>query len=154
MVPVLLLALGIGFICGLRSMTAPAVVCWGAQLGWLQLDHSPLAFLHNKISLIVFTLFAIGELIADKLPSIPSRTQIGPLVVRIIFGAASGAALTITAGQPLATGLLAGAAGGVTGAFLGYTWRRLSAGSVPALLAALLEDVIAVGGGFLIVSRF
>ena len=35
---VLLLALLIGVIAGLRAMTAPAVVAWGAFLGWIDLD--------------------------------------------------------------------------------------------------------------------
>ena len=61
---ILLFAFLIGCVCGLRSMTAPAVVAWGAHLGWLHLDGSWLAFLANKISLVVFSLLAIGELIA------------------------------------------------------------------------------------------
>ena len=93
---ILLYAFLIGCVCGLRSMTAPAVVAWGAHLGWLHLDGSLLAFLGNKISLVVFSLFAIGELIADKLPFIPGRTQAGPLGVRILFGAICGAALCIS----------------------------------------------------------
>ena len=34
---VLLLALGIGVIAGLRSFTAPAVVAWAAYLRWINL---------------------------------------------------------------------------------------------------------------------
>ena len=34
---VLLLALGIGVIAGLRSFTAPAVVAWAAYLQWINL---------------------------------------------------------------------------------------------------------------------
>ena len=98
----LLFAFLIGCVCGLRSMTAPAVVAWGAHLGWLHLEGSLLAFFANKISLVVFSLLAVGELIADKLPFIPGRTQPGPLGVRILFGAMCGAALCISgAGSPL-----------------------------------------------------
>ena len=35
---VLLLALLIGVIAGLRALTPPAVVAWGAALGWLPVD--------------------------------------------------------------------------------------------------------------------
>ena len=35
---VLLLALLIGVVAGLRALTAPAVVAWGAFLGWIDLD--------------------------------------------------------------------------------------------------------------------
>ncbi len=34
---VLLLALLIGVVAGLRSLTAPAVVSWAAFLGWINL---------------------------------------------------------------------------------------------------------------------
>ena len=36
---VIVLALLIGVIAGLRAMTAPAVVAWGAYLGWIRSRH-------------------------------------------------------------------------------------------------------------------
>jgi uncharacterized membrane protein len=150
---ILLYAFLIGCVCGLRSMTAPALVAWGTHLGWLRLDGSLLAFLGNKISLVVFSLFAIGELIADKLPFIPGRTQPGPLGVRVLFGAICGAALCISgAGSPL-IGAILGALGAVSAAFAGYNYRRWFSRKVPDLPLALFEDLVAVGGGFLIVSH-
>ena len=38
-----LLAIGIGIVAGLRSLTAPAMVTWAARLGWINLTGSPLA---------------------------------------------------------------------------------------------------------------
>ncbi len=149
----LLCAFLIGCICGLRSMTAPAVVAWGAHLGWLHLQTSLLAFFTNQISLVIFSVFAIGELIADKLPFIPARTQAGPLAVRVIFGAMCGSALCISAAVSPLFGAVLGAVGGVAGAFVGYNYRRRLAAMAPDLLLALLEDLVAVGGGFFVVSR-
>src|ERR1700730_11681593 len=103
---VLLYAFLLGCICGLRSMTAPAGVAWGAHLGWLHLDGSLLAFFANKISVVIFSLFALGELIADKLPFIPRRTQAGSLGVRMLFGALCGAAICISlAASPMLGGV-------------------------------------------------
>jgi uncharacterized membrane protein len=152
----ILLAFLIGCVTGLRSMTGPAVVCWGAHVGWLQLDLSPLSFLHNRISLIVFTLFAVGELIADKLPKIPNRTDVGPLAVRVIFGAGCGAALSATAESSLLIGAALGGIGALAGTFAGYFLRRRLTlqQRLPDLPIALLEDLVAVGGGLFIVSRF
>ena len=152
----LVLVLLLGVVAGLRAMTAPAVVCWGAHLGWLSLSHSPLSFLTSKISLVIFTLLALGELIGDKLPQTPSRTDIFPLIARAVSGALAGAALVITAGAWLLAGGLVGAVGAVIGAFAGYHVRRAltrSAG-LPDLPVALLEDLVAVGGGLFLVSRF
>jgi uncharacterized membrane protein len=150
---ILLYAFLLGCICGLRSMTAPAVVAWGAHLGWLHLDGSLLAFFANKISLVIFSLFALGELIADKLPFIPPRTQAGPLGVRILFGAVCGAAVCISAGASLLLGAFLGGLGSVAGAFAGYHYRRQFSSMLPDLALALLEDLVAVGGGFLLLSH-
>jgi uncharacterized membrane protein len=152
--PVLLGAFLIGCVCGLRSMTAPAVVAWGAHLGWLHLEGTLLAFFANKISLAIFSVFAIGELIADKLPFIPGRTQAGPLGVRVAFGALCGAALCISGSASPVFGALLGGLGGVAGAFAGYHYRHWLGPKVPDLLLALLEDLVAVGGGLLLVSRW
>jgi uncharacterized membrane protein len=150
---VLLCAFLIGVVCGLRSMTAPAVIAWGAHLGWVHLQGSWLGFFANKISLAVFSLFALGELVADKLSFIPGRTQPGPLIVRIVFGAFCAAALAVSgAASPVVGGVL-GAVGAVAGAFAGYTYRTRLAGKVPDLALALLEDLVAVGGGVFLVSR-
>jgi uncharacterized membrane protein len=150
---ILLYAFLLGCVCGLRSMTAPAVVAWGAHLGWLHLDGTLLAFFANKISLVVFSLFALGELIADKLPFIPPRTQAGPLGVRILFGALCGAALCISVAAAPLLGAFLGGVGGVAGAFAGYHYRRRFSSMLPDLPLALLEDLVAVGGGFLLITH-
>jgi uncharacterized membrane protein len=150
---ILFYAFLLGCVCGLRSMTAPAVVAWGAHLGWLHLDGSLLAFFANKISLVIFSLFALGELIADKLPFIPPRTQAGPLGVRILFGAVCGAAICISVGASPILGAILGGLGSVAGAFAGYHYRRQFSSMLPDLPLALLEDLVAVGGGFLLISH-
>jgi uncharacterized membrane protein len=150
---ILLYAFLLGCVCGLRSMTAPAVVAWGAHLRWLHLDGSLLAFFANKISLVIFSLFALGELIADKLPFIPRRTQAGPLGVRILFGAVCGAAICISVAASPMLGAVLGGLGGVAGAFAGYTYRHRLCSMVPDMLLALIEDLVAVGGGILLVSH-
>jgi uncharacterized membrane protein len=150
---ILVYAFLLGCICGLRSMTAPAAVAWAAHLGWLHLQGSPLAFLANKISLVIFSLFALAELIADKLPFIPPRTQAGPLGVRILFAAMCGAALCFSAVASPILGAILGGLGGLAGAFAGYAYRRRFSLTVPDLLLALIEDLVAVGGGLLLVSH-
>jgi uncharacterized membrane protein len=95
----------------------------------------------------------VGELVADKLPFIPPRIQAGPLGIRIIFGAMCGAAVCISAGGSLILGAVLGGIGGVAGAFAGYNYRRQFSSRLPDLPLALLEDLVAVGGGLLLVSH-
>ena len=64
----LCLTFGIGFVAGLRSMTAPAVVAWAAHLGWINLSGTPLAFMGSIWAVALFTLGALGEYVADTTP--------------------------------------------------------------------------------------
>ena len=147
----LLTAFLIGFVCGLRSMTAPAAVAWGAHLGWLSLRGLLATVFASRITLVVFSVFALGEWIADKLPFIPARTQLGPLGVRIVFGAVCGAALFPS---QLLVGAATGAVGGIAGTFAGYHYRRGLSSLSPDWVLAVLEDLVAIGGGLFAVSRF
>jgi uncharacterized membrane protein len=150
---VLLLALGIGIIAGLRSLTAPAVVAWGAHLGWLNLQGKPLAFMGSTTAVIIFSLLAIGELVGDKLPTTPKRTAPAPLIARIITGALCGASFCAAGAKPLLAGALVGGIGGLIGAFLGYNVRRRLDLRINDIVVAVCEDVIAVGLALFLVSR-
>jgi uncharacterized membrane protein len=142
----------IGAIAGLRAMTAPAAVSWAARLGWIDLAATPFAFLGTTAATIVLTLLALGELVNDKLPFTPSRLAAGPLIARLVMGGLSGAIVCAAAGQAMLAGAVLGAVGAYAGARLGYYARVSLAPSLgtPPLLAALIEDAIAVGGGLLL----
>jgi len=72
-ITMLLLAFLIGFFAGLRSLAAPAVTAWAVYLGWLKLER-PLSLIGSLPAIAIFTLLAVVELVADKLPQTPSRT--------------------------------------------------------------------------------
>jgi uncharacterized membrane protein len=150
-----LLAFLIGVVVGMRSMTAPAAVSWAARLGWLHLENTTLAFLGFTATSYILSLFAVGELIADKLPKTPSRKEPVGFMARVLSGALCGAALGAD-GQALAAGLVAGVLGAVAGTFGGYAFRIRLVRAIGGndLPIALLEDAIAIGGAVLIVSRF
>ena len=144
----------LGAIAGLRSMTAPAFVAWAARLGRLRLDGTLLGFLGLPVTAWVFTALALGELVADKLPSTPSRTRPGPFIARLVSGAMSGGAIAAGRGGSLAVGAVLGAIGAAVGALAGYNARvrLVPALKVPDTVVALAEDVVAVGGALLIVA--
>lgn len=152
---VFLLAFGIGLVTGLRSMTGPALVCWAAHLGWLNLEDARLAFMESTVATYGFSAMALGELVADKLPFVPNRTSPGPLFGRVVLGALSGAAICVAAGQSSVSGAIFGGAGGVIGAFAGYRARAglVKKSRLPDWVVALAEDIVAVGGGLFLVSR-
>lgn len=153
---VLLLAFSIGAVGGLRSLTAPAVVAWAACRHWIKLSNTHLHFLGSTAAVVIFTLLAVLELVADKLPSAPSRTQPPGLIARLVLGALCGAAITLAGAQSIAAGAVLGAAGGVAGAFGGYQVRTrlVKALKVPDFVIAIMEDAVAIGAAFFLVSRF
>jgi len=145
----------LGCVAGLRSLTAPAVVCWAAHLGWLHFSGTKLAFINQPSTLIVFTLLAVVELIADKLPKTPARTAPLGLIARIVVGGSIGVALATSAGMSVPFPMMVAAIGALVGTFGGYNIRRalVSKGRLPDFAVALAEDMIAIAGGLLIVSH-
>ena len=153
---VLVLAFLIGIISGLRSLTAPAAVAWAAHRNWLNLHNTALSFMGSLTAAFIFSVLAVAELIADQLPSTPSRLEPPGLIARIALGGLSGAGVALAGEQSIALGTVLGAAGGVAGAFAGYQVRTrlVKALKVPDLVIALCEDAVAIAGGLFIVSRF
>ena len=149
----MILACLIGIVAGLRAMTPVAAVSWAAYLGRLPLQGTWLSFLGATITPYVATVLALGELVTDKLPTTPSRKMAMPFGARILTGGLCGAAVVAPSGAML-IGLLLGAVGAVIGTFGGAAMRAwLAQAFGKDLPAALLEDVIAIGGAILILSR-
>jgi uncharacterized membrane protein len=150
------LAFTIGVVAGLRSLTAPAVVAWAAHLGWINLHDSSLSFMGSAWAVAIFTLLAVVELVADQLPSTPSRTAPVGLSARIVTGALTGACLAVAGDAILWLGAFAGALGGIAGSFAGYHARvgLVRALRVPDFAVAIPEDLIAIGVGLFLASRF
>jgi uncharacterized membrane protein len=147
--------LGIGFAAGLRALTPPAVVAWAAHLGWLSLNNTPLAFMGSIITVVIFSLLAVFELISDLLPSTQKRTAPVPLLARILMGALCGACICAAGNQSLIVGAILGGVGGVIGAFAGYEIRRklVTALNIKDVFIALPEDLVTIGLACFFVSR-
>src|SRR5580700_4371207 len=135
------LTLLFGCVDGLRSLTAPALVCWAAHLGWLHFAGTRLAFINHRSTLIVFTLLAVVELIADKLPNTPARTAPLGLIARSFLGGSCGLAIATSAGMSTSFSVVLASIGALVGPFVGYHNRRLviSKAHVPDFAVAVAE---------------
>ena len=155
MLMTLLFCLLLGSLTGLRSLTPAAVVCWAAHLGWLNFVGTKLSFIDRPMALILLTLLAVAELIADKLPKTPARTAPPGLIARVVLGCSCGVALATSAGGNLLAPAIVGVVGAVIGTFGGYTTRHtlVFQAHLPDFAVAIAEDVIAVAGSLLIVSH-
>ncbi|MEI7915089.1 MAG: DUF4126 family protein [Mycobacteriaceae bacterium] len=145
---VLLLALLIGVVAGLRTFTAPAVLAWAAALHWINLNGTWASWMGHWATVAVLTVVAVVELISDKMPTLPSRKSAPQFLARIASGAFSGAVLGTAWGYKWGS-LGAGMIGAVLGTIGGYEARTrlVAATGGKDRSVALGEDVIAAAAG-------
>jgi uncharacterized membrane protein len=96
---------------------------------------------------VLFTVLAVGELIADKLPKTPNRTAPGPLIARLLFGGLIGAIVAAGLNGPGLEGVILGVLGALVGTYGGFLVRRELVQRLgwKDWHVAVVEDVIAVG---------
>ena len=151
----LLFAFLIGLFGGLRALTAPAVTAWAVHLGWLKIE-GPLTLIGSLPSVVIFTLLAVVELVADKLPQTPSRTAPPGLIARILMGGLTGACVAAGGAQGAVLGAILGIVGGIVGCFGGYQARTalVKALGTRDIYVALVEDLVTIAGCLWVVTRF
>jgi len=132
-----LLALGIGFVSGLRTMTSLAA----------------LALTRGGVWAIVLAIAALGEYVADLLPGIPSRTALPSIVVRPLSGAIAGWLICAWHGGAPVAGALAGIAGALAGTYGGHAARLWAIARIGAIPAGLAEDAVAIALAAFFVTR-
>jgi len=122
-------------------------VSWAAHLGVLDLRGSPFAFIASTPVLVIATLLAGGEYIADQLPFTPSRVSPGPLFCRLGSGILSGACLCAATDRSLLAGALLGGGGALLGAFTGYHVRGwlVQKRKIRDVLVGIPESLLALG---------
>jgi len=148
-------ATALGVMAGMRSMSAPALISQVARKGQLAVEGSKLAFLNSRGALSATALLALGELIADKLPVTPARTDAGPLIARAVSGAFSGAVLCSAKKRSPWLGALYGTLGALGGTFAAYHLRRSVEQNLklPDVVVAVAEDAVVASSAFLIARQ-
>jgi uncharacterized membrane protein len=136
----------LGVVTGMRTFVPMAVLCWFAYRGNLPVDGTWAAWTGHLVTAIIFSLLAIGEIVGDKLPKAPNRTNLLGMTGRIIFGGLVGAIVATALDGSVFEGILLSVSGAFVGAHAGYLVRR----ELVVLLrwkdwhVAVFEDVIAV----------
>jgi uncharacterized membrane protein len=143
-----------GVAAGMRSMASPAIVSQLAKSGLTPPGQSSLGFFGRPATAKTMAALAVGEMIADKLPFMPKRTDAPALVARAISGAVSGAAICSSKKRSVIAGALLGVIGAVGATYGAYKLRKW-AGSrfhLPDPLIAVAEDALVAGCGMLVLS--
>ena len=149
----IVVALCLGVVSGLRALTSPAVVSWAARMGVLALTGTYLAFLGYSATPWILTALAIAELVNDKLPNTPSRKAPPQVAVRALSGALVGASIGVVA-HALLLCLTVGILGALLGTYGGAAVRgRMAKAFGRDLPAAMVEDAVAILLAIFAVSR-
>jgi len=139
----LLPSLLIGVVAGSRSMTPGALIA-GTDLVGLRTPGQPPG-LGSRVGKAMALVLGLGELLGDKQPSAPDRTEPGALMARALSACMAGMALA-PRGRERLGGLLAVAAA-MPSAFLGLQARARCTEAVGPKRSAVIEDVVVVLGG-------
>ncbi|MBY0298073.1 MAG: hypothetical protein K2X71_18915 [Methylobacterium sp.] len=141
-------AFGMGFVTGLRSMTACAALVGAASLGRTRIGGIPAGPVPCGLAVAA----AAAEMVGDKMPFAPDRRIPPSFAARLAIGAVAGAALADRRHARLG-GAVAGAAGAVAGTILGRAARGGTTRTAADLARGLTEDAVAAGLAVAIVRR-
>lgn len=143
-----------GVAAGMRSMASPAIVSQLAKSGLIPSGQAATGFFNHPATAKTMAVLAVGEMIADKLPFMPKRTDAPALVTRAISGAVSGAAICSAKKRSVMTGALLGALGAVGATYGAYRLRKWAGErfGVPDPVIAIAEDALVAGCGMLVLS--
>lgn len=143
----------LGVVTGMRCFTAIAAFCWAVWLGLIP-ELGWAVWSSWLIFAVLFTICAAGEWVIDTLPKTPRRTELAPALARVVVGGLVGALAAKAIDEPVAGGILLGAAGAVIGTWGGFFVRMTVARAFRRdLPAALLETASAIGLAILAVAR-
>jgi uncharacterized membrane protein len=141
----------LGTIAGMRSMSAPMLVTRHlAGNGKSQ----PLVWDGMPVLAGLFTLAALGEMVIDKLPFVPDRTERGSVMGRVMSGMFAGALLAAAGERPRVMGAVVGGVAALLSTYGFYHLRRWAVrrSQLPDPLVAAVEDALAQGLGHIVLT--
>lgn len=130
---------GIGFVAGMRSMTACAALTWAASGGRTRGSIIP----SGPEARTLTTAAALAEMAGDKMPFAPDRRIPPSFAARLAIGAVGGWALAGRDASP-EHGAFAGMAGALAGTLLGRAIRGPDSRTTYGRAWGLAEDMTAV----------
>lgn len=147
--------LGLGAVAGMRSITAPALLSSSLrQHPSGRLAHSALSWLQTPAAANILKTLAGAEMVGDKLPNAPDRTELPVLTGRALSGALVGAVLYKTNRGSLLTGAVVGSLGAVVGSYAALYLRKLASQrtALQEPWTGLVEDALTVAAGKAVLS--
>ena len=147
-----------GAASGMRSAAGPALAAWQLRDVRSRRRHrAPRRLLAADHAPEIAAVLALGELVADKLPAMPNRTDLASIIGRAAAGGLAAVALLPPRSSPrvlIAHGLI-GASAAIIAAHLSFrARRRLAHGNgANGRMIGLAEDALTYAGGALALRR-
>ena len=105
--------------------------------------------MQSPVTAVITKLFAVQEIVIDKLPTTPSRGDFPQILGRIASGALAGSVVSIANKENILKGALLGGVSAFAGSYGCYYLRRYltEIPGVKDLYVATAEDAIAIASG-------
>jgi len=148
-------ALSLGILAGMRTFAAPVIVSHILSRHPVKaLSGSPLKFMQSSMVATGLKIAAVGELVGDKLPFTPNRTETGGVIGRCLSGALAGATVYKANSRNVAIGALIGSAAALAGTFGCYFLRKtiVKKTRIDDPWIGALEDTIVIGSAIILVK--
>jgi uncharacterized membrane protein len=123
-------AVAVGAVCGMRTLLMPALVARSVP--------------GSRAGTRILSLAAVGELLGDKLPFTPDRTEAPSLAARAVSGAVTAASLASRSRRPAMPSAVIAAASAILSAHLMIRLRKRADRTLPDPFVATVEDCLAL----------
>jgi uncharacterized membrane protein len=142
--------LGMGVLAGMRSSSAPVITSHIlSHHHSKKLEKTPLSFMHSQGVANVLKVFALSELVMDKLPSTPNRIKPPVVAIRCLSGALAGASIYKASGGNAITGAWLGASVALASTFGSFYLRKETVKKTHLFdpVVGAIEDALVIGAG-------
>ncbi|UJR79890.1 DUF4126 family protein [Sandaracinus amylolyticus] len=137
----------LGALCGGRAATPLAQLSKHARKAEIVSDRAAWRALQRPTLRRLLRLSMWAELIADKMPGVPSRLALPSIAGRCVTGALSGATAFAADRRSMLAGALIGGAAAYAGAVITHRFRvGRDPSDSPHRVRGLVEDAFVVGG--------
>jgi uncharacterized membrane protein len=143
-------AIGLGVLAGMRTTSALVVsthILSNHQSK--KLGNSPLKFMQSPTVATTLKVLSLSEVIVDKLPTTPNRTEPAGVAGRCLSGALAGAGIYKAVGGKALTGALIGGAVAIAATYGSYFLRKSAtkASRISDPVIGGIEDALVIGAG-------
>lgn len=134
----------IGIVAGMRSLSAPAITASKLSTRRRWESNKALDLIESPMARYSLSVLAAGELIGDKLPFTPPRTDLLPQAFRFFSGAICGAAIADDEGEEPLVGAIIGGIAAIGSCHAAYHIRKAIAdgSGIPDAVTAVGEDAL------------